>query len=99
MEVNLKLSQEDGEPLEDPTLYKRMIGKLLYLMITRPYISYSVNHLSQFLASPKIPHFKATQRILWYVKSTPSLGLFFASNSDVQLQVYAEVELPRKGDV
>ncbi|KAL5560490.1 hypothetical protein UlMin_036701 [Ulmus minor] len=35
MEVNLKLSQEDGEPMEDPTLYRRMIGKLLILQYVK----------------------------------------------------------------
>ena len=46
MESNLKLSQEDGELFDDPSLYKRMIGKLLYLTITRPDLSYAVNRLS-----------------------------------------------------
>ncbi|TXG48166.1 hypothetical protein EZV62_027460 [Acer yangbiense] len=46
MEPNMKLSQEDGELLDDLTVYRRMIGKLLYLTITRPDLTFSVNQLS-----------------------------------------------------
>ncbi|KAL5551032.1 hypothetical protein UlMin_001208 [Ulmus minor] len=46
MEANLKLSAEDGEPLDNPSSYRRMIGRLLYLTITRPGLSYSANRLS-----------------------------------------------------
>ena len=46
MDPNLKLSKEEGEPLDDPMMYRRMIWKLLYLTITRPNLSYVVNRLS-----------------------------------------------------
>ena len=59
MRVNLKLSQEESELLDDPTMYKRPIGRLLYLTITRPNISYLVNRLSQFLSKPRVPHLQA----------------------------------------
>ncbi|KAL5542565.1 hypothetical protein UlMin_010275 [Ulmus minor] len=42
MEANLKLSKDDGNPLEDPAVYRRMIGNLLYLTITRPDLSYAM---------------------------------------------------------
>ena len=77
LEVDLKLSQDDGEAVEDSTLYRRIISKLLYLIIIRLDISHSVNRLSQFLANPKVPHFKATQRVLQYVKSSPGQRLVF----------------------
>ncbi|KAL5558898.1 hypothetical protein UlMin_035109 [Ulmus minor] len=83
MEVNVKLSQDDGEELSDPALYRRLIGKLLYLTITRPDLSYAVNKLSRFLSKPRLPHFQAAQRVLQYVKGTPIQGLFFSSSSAV----------------
>ena len=66
MEINLKLTSDEGGPLTDPTLYRRLIGKLLYLTITQPDITYVVNQLSQFLSAPRIPHFKAAMRVLQY---------------------------------
>ena len=81
MEANLKLSQDEGEPLDDPSSYRMMIGKMLYLTITRPDISYSVNRLSQFLSNPRMPHMKPAQRVLQYIKSTPGQGLYFPSDS------------------
>ncbi|KAL5545623.1 hypothetical protein UlMin_005310 [Ulmus minor] len=99
MEVNLKLSQDEGEALEDPGLYRRMIGKLLYLTITRPYISYVMNKLSQFLSVPRVPHLQALNHVLQYVKGNPGQGLFFASNSEMQLKAYTESSLTTKNDV
>ena len=56
MEVNIKLSQDDGVVLKDPRLYRRLIGKLLYLTITQPDLFYSVNRLNQYLANPRSTH-------------------------------------------
>ena len=57
MDPSIKLSQDEGELLDNPTLFKRMIGKLLYLTIARPDLSYSVNKLCQFLRSQELPIF------------------------------------------
>ncbi|KAL5542134.1 hypothetical protein UlMin_009844 [Ulmus minor] len=93
MEVNLKLSKDEGDLLEDPASYRRLIGKLLYLTITRPDLSYSMNKLSQFLVQQRTPHMVAAQCVLQYIKSSPSLGLFYPSRTAVQLKAYAEAEL------
>lgn len=52
MDQNLKLSKEQGEFLANPSLYKRLVGRLLYLTITRPEITFAVHKLSQFIAKP-----------------------------------------------
>lgn len=52
----LVLSQHEGELMQDPEVYKRLIGRLLYLNLTRPDISYIVQQLSQFLSAPRAPH-------------------------------------------
>ncbi|KAG5221952.1 Copia protein [Salix suchowensis] len=53
MEPDLALSPTGSDPLKDPTQYRRMIGKLIYLTITRPEITYAVNTLSQFMQEPR----------------------------------------------
>uniref|UniRef100_A0A2N9I067 Reverse transcriptase Ty1/copia-type domain-containing protein n=1 Tax=Fagus sylvatica TaxID=28930 RepID=A0A2N9I067_FAGSY len=71
MEQNIKLSELDGVPLDDPSTYRRLVGRLLYLTVTRPDISYSVQRLSQYIAKPTDLHLNATTKILRYVKGTP----------------------------
>ncbi|CAH9103443.1 unnamed protein product [Cuscuta europaea] len=64
MEQNLKLRPDDGSPLVDAPSYRRLIGRLLYLTVTRPDIVYSVSQPSQFLATPQQTHLDAATRIL-----------------------------------
>ncbi|XP_060969729.1 uncharacterized mitochondrial protein AtMg00810-like [Cannabis sativa] len=85
MEANLKRGQDEKEKLVDQILNKRIVGKLQYLTITRPDISYSVNKLSQFLSTPRVTHLHATQRVLQYVKGSTGHGVFFDIQGDLQL--------------
>ena len=68
---NVKLLADSGIPLKDPNMYRRMIGKHIYLTITRPDITYSVQVLSQFMNSPTEDHMKAAAHVLKYLKSSP----------------------------
>ena len=52
MDPNVKLVPSQGELLQDPGRYRQLVGKLNYLTITRPDISFLVSIVSQFLQSP-----------------------------------------------
>lgn len=98
MEANVKLSMDEGVDLPDVSLYRRLLGKLLYLTLTRPDISYAVGRLSQFISRPKLPHLHAAQRILRYLKGNPGMGLFFPSNSELRLMAYTDSDWARCPD-
>jgi len=90
MEQHLRLRPKDGTPLSDPTVYRRLIGRLLYLTVTRPDIQYAVNTLSQFMQSPYSSHFDAATRVLRYLKGSVGKGLFLSASSSINLVGYAD---------
>ena len=77
MDPNVKLVLGQGESLGDPGRYQRLVGKLNYLTITRPDISFPVSVVSQFLQSPCDSHWDVVIRILRYFKSTPCQGALY----------------------
>ena len=53
---NSKLQLEDGELLQDPEQYRRLVGKLNYLTLTRPDIAFPISVVCQFMNSPRTSH-------------------------------------------
>ncbi|KAF5452256.1 hypothetical protein F2P56_027276, partial [Juglans regia] len=90
LEQNSKLSKEDGTPISDPSIYRRLIGRLLYLTITRPDISFAVQLLSQFMDKPMSTHLAAVYKILRYIKTSPGQGILLSSSSQIQLRAYCD---------
>ncbi|RVX16790.1 Retrovirus-related Pol polyprotein from transposon RE1 [Vitis vinifera] len=86
-EVFFYLSGGQGEPLGDPGRYRRLVGKLNYLTITRPDISFPVSVVSQFLQSPCDSHWDAVIHILRYIKSTPGQGVLYENRGHTQVVV------------
>ena len=58
VEMGHKLSLEDGDLLEDAQMYRRLVGKLIYLTITQPDISHAVNMVSQYMHATRASHLK-----------------------------------------
>ncbi|KAJ6881076.1 hypothetical protein NC651_027806 [Populus alba x Populus x berolinensis] len=90
MDPNVKFSKDSGPLLDDPTSYRRLIGRLLYLTISRPDISFVVQVVSQFMDKPRVPHLDAATQVLRYIKASPGQGLFFPVASSLQLKTFCD---------
>jgi hypothetical protein len=87
MDPNKKLLMDEGELFEDPSRYYCLVGKLKYLTITRPSISYAVSIVSQFLEAPRVSHWEAITRIIRYLKRQPGLGILHRLNGHLRSKV------------
>jgi hypothetical protein len=90
MDPVIKLNDTDGEVLKDPTLYRTIVGKLIYLTITRPDLSFAAQALSQYSHCPRTSHFATLQRVLRYIKLCPGQGVFFPAANTLELTTYCD---------
>lgn len=72
-----QLSASDGDLLLDVTEYRHLVGSLQYLTLTRPDISYAVQHVAQFMSISRTSHMLAVKRILRCLKGSLEFGLNF----------------------
>ncbi|XP_019195015.1 PREDICTED: uncharacterized protein LOC109188834 [Ipomoea nil] len=70
MSTMTSVSIHEGEPVVDVTDFRRLIGMLQYLSVTRPDVAYVVNSLSQCMHSPKAYHWGVVKRLLRYMKDS-----------------------------
>ena len=89
---NHKLSKPEGELLDTPERYRRLVGRLMYLTITRPDITFAVNKLCQHSSAPRLPHLRAVYKVLEYIKGTVGHGLFYSAEEDLTLKEFADAD-------
>ncbi|KAM2621688.1 hypothetical protein TB2_026408 [Malus domestica] len=82
--------ETSGIQLENVSEYQRLVGKLIYLTITRPDIAYAVSFVSQFMHSPTSHHLQLVKRILRYLKSSMSTGIFMQKNGHFTIEGYTD---------
>ena len=86
MNLKEKLSiKEDGIEKADEAQFRSLIGCLMYLTATRPDILNAVGVLSRFMHCASELHFKATKRVLRYVKGTCDFGIKFQRSKELIL--------------
>lgn len=90
MEQHHHLAVSASSSLSDPESYRRLVGRLIYLTITRPELSYSVHTLAQFMQDPKEDHWHAALRVLHYLKGHPGQGLLLSTQSSLQLTAFCD---------
>jgi hypothetical protein len=83
LEQKVKLSAYEGDLVEGTTMYRRIVGNLIYMIVTRPDLNYAVGVVSQFMQTPQKPHLDVVRRILRYIKHTLQCGIFYETKSQL----------------
>nr|XP_016507981.1 PREDICTED: uncharacterized mitochondrial protein AtMg00810-like [Nicotiana tabacum] len=95
LDSTVKLKAGEWILLPDPSHYRKLIGKLNFLIGTRPDIAYIVQHLSQYMQSPTDSHLKAAAHVLRYFKGNLSLGSFLSNNRDYRVRAFRDSDWAR----
>ena len=98
MSPNVKLTVDLFGKSVDPSLYRSMIGSLLYFTASRPDISYSVGVCARYQANPKKSHMTALKRIIKYVKTTAEFGMWYSKDTSDVLARYSNADWARNAD-
>ncbi|XP_019261606.1 PREDICTED: uncharacterized protein LOC109239487 [Nicotiana attenuata] len=84
------LKSDVGALLPNPESYRSLVGKLDFLTHTKPDLCFAVQHLSQFLKSPRVPHMSFSLHVLRYLKGTPDVGVHLNGYSDFSVQAFCD---------
>ena len=90
MDTNLNLLSDETSELVDMIHYRQIIGSLMYLTNTRPYICFVVNTLSQYLFKPRCVHLIVANHVIRYLKGMTDLGLYYGRYHDYRLYGYMD---------
>ena len=85
-----KIMKDEGGVEVDSTMFKRIVGSLMYLTATRPDMMYVVSLISRFMERPTELHLNAAKRVLRYLKGTMSFGLFYRKGEKQELIGYID---------
>eukprot|EP00253_Pinus_taeda_P020956 PITA_20956 len=88
--IGLKLSKKDSSKDFDPSLYKSIVGSLMYLTATKPHVMHAVSLISRFMERPKEAHWQAAKMILRYVKGTKRFGILYTTSECSDLIGYTD---------
>ncbi|CAM9000216.1 unnamed protein product [Rhodiola kirilowii] len=88
----IKITKDEVGPKVDQTLYRSMIGSLLYLIASRPDIAYAVRVCARYQADPKESHLLQVKRIIKYVYGTVEFGIWYTKDTNSHLVGYCDAD-------
>ena len=89
---NMQLTADDGELFSDPEMYRRLVGKLNYLTVTRPDIAYPISIMSQFMSSPRTTDWAVLEQILCYLKGAPGRGILYGNHGHSHVECFSDAD-------
>ena len=98
MTANAKLTSDPSGESADVTLYRSMIGCLLYLTASSPDIAFRVALCSRFQSNSKVSHLNAVKRIIKYVSGTYDYGFFYSKESNLSLVGFSNLDWASNAD-
>jgi len=90
--THLKLSKDENGVVVDQSLYKSMIGSLLYLTASRPDITFVVGVCARYQEEPKMSHLVQVKRILKYINGTTDYGVLYSHSENSRLIGYCDAD-------
>ncbi|KAK6123667.1 hypothetical protein DH2020_042591 [Rehmannia glutinosa] len=90
MMFNEKLQQKDGAYQADASLFRSLVGSLIYVTHTRPDIAFAVSVVSRYMTNPSKTHFTAAKRILRYLQGTKKQGILYEKDDECKLLGYSD---------
>ena len=82
----------DSSLLQEPDLYRCLVGCLLYITMKHPDITFVIQQLSQHIAAPRLTHWDIARYLLRYLRASPTTGLFLPSHNTLYLVAYCDVD-------
>ena len=74
----------------DATVYRQLVGSLMYIVNTRPDICYAVNQLSQAMVKPTKLFWKGSKHVLRYLIAKSEYGLWYRQMDEVKLHGFTK---------
>lgn len=92
LELSTNLKADYGDLLHSLESYRSLVGKLNILTHTRPDLCFAVQHLSQFLRTPRVPQMHVALHLIRYLKGTADFGFFLNNSPSFTLTAHCDSE-------
>ncbi|XP_068336434.1 uncharacterized mitochondrial protein AtMg00810-like [Pyrus communis] len=96
--INEKLSKTDRSEQADESLYRQIVGSLLYLTATRPNIMFAASLVARFMHGPTRKHMRTAKRVLRYIQGTLDYGISYKKGKEAMLIGYCDSDWSESED-
>jgi len=90
--THLKLTRDESGISVDQSMYRSMIGSLLYLTTSRSDITFAIGVCAKYQAELKMSHLTQVKRILKYINITNDYWILYSYSEDSKLMGYCDAD-------
>jgi hypothetical protein len=85
-----KLTKDENGKLVNATSFRQMTGCLMYLLASRPDLTFSVCLIARYMERPTELHLAAAKRVLRYLKGSFDFGILYKRNCELKLEGWSD---------